>query len=52
MEETSGEEAVESSGKRADIFAPRSTGQTDGRSGKKRRCERSRGGDCNEFCAT
>jgi len=29
--ETSGEEAVESSGKRADIFAPRSTGRTDGR---------------------
>jgi len=45
MEETSGEEAVESSGKRADIFAPRSTGRMDGRSGKKRRrrrCEKLR----------
>lgn len=37
MEETSEEEAVESSGKRADIFAPRSTGRMDERSGKKRR---------------
>jgi len=43
MEETNGEEAVESSSKRADIFAPRSTGRMDAQVRRRGEGEEARG---------